>query len=71
MLFLIFGLGVGVQTSYADSLARGAKVTLSVIVFSDHLCRKLGIFYILTGLFGYACPYVSELKRIVEWGGLQ
>ena len=47
---------------------RGAKVTLSVIVVSDHLCRKLGIFYILTGLFGYACPYVSELKRIVEWG---
>ena len=28
----------------------------------------MGTFcYILTGLFGYACPYVRELKGIVEW----
>ena len=52
----------------ADSLARGAKVTLSVIVGADNLRQELGTFcYILTGLFGYACPYVSELKGIVEW----
>ena len=52
----------------ADSLARRAKVTLSVIVGADNLRRELGTFcYILTGLFGYACPYVRELKGIVEW----
>ena len=52
----------------ADNLACGAKVTLSEIVGSDNLCCELGTFcYILTGLFGYACPYVSELKGIVEW----
>ena len=51
----------------ADSLACGAKVTLLVIVGSDNLRRKLGTFcYILMGLFGYACPYVRELKGIVE-----
>ena len=50
-----------------DSLARGAKVTLSVIFGSDNLHPELGtICYILTGLFGYACPYVCELKGIVE-----
>ena len=30
--------------------------------------RNLGTFcYILTGLFGYACPYVRVLKGVVEW----
>ena len=34
----------------------------------DNLCRKLGTFcYILTGLFGYAWPYVRDLKAAVEW----
>ena len=28
----------------------------------------MGTFcYILTGLFGYACPYVRVLKGVVEW----
>ena len=62
---------IGAQDSRlanADSLARGANVTLSVIVGSDNLRRKLGTFcYILTGLFGYACSYVRELKGIVKW----
>ena len=50
----------------ADSLARGAKVTLSVIFGADNFCRELGtLCYILTGLFGYACPYVRELKGVV------
>ena len=57
--------GIGAQASClanADSLACGAKVTLSVIVGADNLHRELGtFFYILTGLFGYACPYVREL----------
>ena len=52
----------------ADNLARGAKVTLSVIVGSENLRRELGTFcYIITSLFGYACPYVREMKGIVEW----
>ena len=52
----------------SDSLARGAKVTLSVIVGSDNLRRELGTFcYILTGLFDHPCPYVREIKGIVEW----
>ena len=30
--------------------------------------QELGTFcYILTGLFGYACPYVRKLKGIVDW----
>ena len=62
---------IGAQESRlanADSLARGAKVTLSVIIGADNLRRELGTFcYILTGLFGHACPYVCELKGIVEW----
>ena len=50
------------------SLAHGAKVTLSVIVGADNLRRELGTYgYILTCLFGYECPYVRELKGIVEW----
>ena len=24
-------------------------------------------FYILMGLFGYACPYVRDLKGVVNW----
>ena len=63
--------GIGYQDSRlanADSLARGTKVTLSVISGSDNLRRELGkFFYILTGLFGHACPYVRELKGVVEW----
>ena len=52
----------------ADSLDRGAKVTLSVIFGADNLCRELGTFcYILKGLFGHTCPYVREIKGIVEW----
>ena len=52
----------------ADSLANGAKVTLSVIVRTDNLRRELRMFcYILTGLFGYTYPYMRELKGIVEW----
>ena len=43
-------------------------MTLSVFVGVDNLRRELGTFcYIITGLFGYTCPYVRELKRIVEW----
>ena len=39
-----------------------------VIVGSDNLRCELGNFcYILMGLFGYECPYVRELKGIVEW----
>ena len=49
--------------SKADRLALGASVTLLVIVVSDNFRCKLGTFYsILTKLFGYACPYVGELK---------
>ena len=63
--------GIGYQDSRlanADSLAHGAKVTMSVIAGSDNLRRELGkFFYILTGLFGHACPYVRELKGVVEW----
>ena len=52
----------------ADSLDRGAKVTLSVIFGADKLRHELGTFYyILTGLFGRAFPYVRELEWIVEW----
>ena len=62
---------IGAQDSRlanTDSLARGAKVTLSVIVGADNLLWGLGKFcYILTKPFGYACPYVRELKGIVEW----
>ena len=62
---------IGAQDSClanANSLARLAKVTLSVIVGADNLRRELGTFcYILTGLFGYAFPYVRELNVIVEW----
>ena len=51
-----------------DSLARGTKVTLSVIAGSDNLRRELGKFcYIITGLFGYTYPYVREMKGAVEW----
>ena len=43
-------------------------MTVSGIVGADNLRRELGTFYyILTGLFGYACPYVRGLKGIVEW----
>ena len=39
----------------ADSLYRGAKVTLYVIARADNFRRELGTFcYILTGLFGHA-----------------
>ena len=59
-------VNIGAQDSYlanADSLARGAKVTLSVIVGADNLPRELGtVCYILAGLFGHACPDVRELK---------
>ena len=56
------------RLSNADSLARIAKLTLSVIVGDDNLRQELGTFcYILTGLFGYACPYVRDLRGIVEW----
>ena len=62
---------IGAQESRlanAYSLARGAKVTIYVIFGADNLRRELGTFcYILTGLFGYACPYVCELNGIVEW----
>ena len=62
---------IGAQDSRlanTNSLARGSKVRLSIIVGADNLRRELGTFYyILTGLFGYACPYVRELKGIVEW----
>ena len=52
----------------ADNLARRANFTLSVIVGSDNLHCKLGTFcYILMGLFGYACPYMRELKGFFEW----
>ena len=52
----------------ADSLSHGVKVTLSVSVGSDNLRIELGVFcYVLIGLFGYVCPYVRELKGIVEW----
>ena len=51
-----------------ESPARGSKVTLSVIVGADNLLRELGTYcYILTGLFGHACPYVHDLKGVVEW----
>ena len=60
---------IGAQDSCldnADSLSRGAKVTLSVIVGADNLRCELGTFcYILTGLFGHSCPYVRDLKGIV------
>ena len=62
---------IGAQDSRlgnADSLACGAKVTLSIIFGADNLGHELGTFcYILKGLFGHAWPYVSELKGIVEW----
>ena len=62
---------IGAQDSRlanAGSLARGSKVRLSIIVGADNLRRELGTFcYILTCLFGHTCPYVSELKGIVEW----
>ena len=62
---------IGAQDSRltnADSLARGTKVTLSIIVGADNLRRELGTFcYILKGLFGHACPYVRELKGVKEW----
>ena len=62
---------IGAQDSRlanADSMDCEEKVTLSVIVGLDNLRRELGTFcYILTGLFGYVCPYVRELKGIVEW----
>ena len=62
---------IGAQDSRlanVDSLARRAKVTLSVIVGADNLRRELGTFcYILTGLFRYACPYVRDIKGVVEW----
>ena len=52
----------------ADNLDRGTKVTLYVIVGDDNLLSELGTCcYILTGLFGHTCPYVCELKGIVEW----
>ena len=52
----------------SDSLACGAKVTLSVIVGADKLRWELGTFcYILIDLFGYARPHVREIKGIVEW----
>ena len=51
----------------AGNLALGAKVTLSIIVGSDNLRRELGTFcYILTGLFGYACPYIHKIRGVVE-----
>ena len=54
--------------SNTDILDRGSKVTLSIIVGDDNLRCGLGTCcYILTGLFGHACPYVRELKGIVEW----
>ena len=62
---------IGAQDSRlanADSLARGAKVTLSVSVGADNLRRELGTFcYILTCLFGYSFPYVREINGIVAW----
>ena len=62
---------IGAQDSClanADSLARRANTTLSIIVEADNLRQEFWTFcYILTGLFGYACPYVRELKGIVEW----
>ena len=52
----------------ADNLAHGAKVTQSATVGLEKLRRKLGKFcYILTGLFGYACPYVHDLKGLIDW----
>ena len=62
---------IGAQDSClanAYRLARGAKVTLSVIVGADNLRRELGIFcYILPGLFVHASPCVCVLKGVVEW----
>ena len=53
---------IGAQDSRlinAEKLACGEKVTLSVIFGSENLRREFEKFcYILTGLFGYACPYV-------------
>ena len=64
-------MDIGYQDSRlvnADNLARGGKVTLPVIVRSENLRRELGTFcYILTGIFGYACPYMRELKGLVDW----
>ena len=64
-------VGVGSQDSClanADSLSRREKVTLLAIVVSDNFRCKLGTFYsILTELFGYAFPYVGELKEVVDW----
>ena len=64
-------VNIGSQDSYlanAESLACRAKVTLSVIFGADKLRHELGTFYyILTGLFGHAFPYVRELEWIVEW----
>ena len=43
------------------------EVTLLVIFGLDNFCCKLGAFcYILMGLFGCACPYVHELKILVN-----
>ena len=43
----------------SDSLAHVAKVSFSVILETYNLRLELETFcYILTGLFGYACPYV-------------
>ena len=61
---------IGAQDSRlinADNLSRGAKVTLLVIFGLDNFCCKLGAFcYIIMGLFGCACPYVHELKILVN-----
>ena len=55
------------RLSNADSLYRGVKFTLLFIVGSDNLCSELRTFcYILADLFGYACLYVRDLKRVVE-----
>ena len=56
------------RLSNTDNLSCGEKVTLSVIFGLDNLRCELGTFcYILTGLFGYTCTYIRELKRVVEW----
>ena len=52
----------------ADNLARKAKVTLSMIAGLDNLHRDLETFCcILMGVFGYACPCMRDLKKVVKW----